>query len=348
MAMLHRDDAQLETQLAAWVRTTMTDRREARVADLRRPSSGWSNETVLFTLLWHDERGEHRERLVLRLPSVVPSFPVYDLGAQARVLDALARAGIPTARVVAYEADDSHFGAPALLLEHVDGRAGPETPGVDPWITDAPAGAQRAVQTAFLEVVAAIHRVDWRALGLGEVLRGAAGDVRAEVEWWREYVDWATEGAPPRGLADAVGWCADHAPANPPDPALCWGDARIGNLLFDEQRAVVAVLDWELATLGPPESDLGWYLALDALTARFTGAVPGFRDRAGAIAHYEARLGRAVADLAFHEAFALVRSAAISDRQARIARSAGVAYPGVAGDDNPVLRALERHLERLG
>jgi aminoglycoside phosphotransferase (APT) family kinase protein len=110
----------------------------------------------------------------------------------------------------------------------------------------------------------------------------------------------------------------------------------------------VAVLDWELASIGPPEMDLAWYLALDRLTAKFTGTVPGFLDRARAIDYYESHLGRAVVDLEWHEIFALVRSAAINDRQARIAAAAGVPYPGVAGDDNPVLRYITRRIDRYG
>jgi aminoglycoside phosphotransferase (APT) family kinase protein len=129
---------------------------------------------------------------------------------------------------------------------------------------------------------------------------------------------------------------------------MCWGDARLGNVMFDDDRNVVALLDWELATISPAEYDLAWYLVLDRLTSKFSGAVPGFLARDDAIAHYEQHLGRPVADLEWHEIFALVRSTAINDRQARMAAAAGVAYPGVAGDDNPVLRYVEHRIERFG
>jgi aminoglycoside phosphotransferase (APT) family kinase protein len=149
-------------------------------------------------------------------------------------------------------------------------------------------------------------------------------------------------------LADAARWCREQVPATEPTAALCWGDPRLGNVMFDDDRRVTGVLDWELASIGPPEMDLAWYLALDALTSKFAGAVPGFLDRAGAIAVYESHLGRAVVDLDWHEIFALVRSAAINDRQARIAAAAGVPYPGVAGDENPILRYIARRIDRYG
>ncbi len=127
---------------------------------------------------------------------------------------------------------------------------------------------------------------------------------------------------------------------------MCWGDARIGNLLFADDRTVASVLDWEMATIGPAETDLAWFLALDELTTYFVKrTVPGFGDRAAVVGRYEAALGRAVVDLEWHEIFALVRSTAINDRQARLADESGVAYPGVAGDGNPVLRVITRRIE---
>ena len=139
-------------------------------------------------------------------------------------------------------------------------------------------------------------------------------------------------------------WCRETAPA--PDHAprsLLWGDPRLGNVIWSDATcestgAIAALIDWEGASLGPPEMDLGWYLALDALTTHFVGRiVPGFLDRAGVIECYERALGRTVEHLGWHEVFALVRSTCINECQARPAARAGTRYPGVAGDDNPVL-----------
>jgi aminoglycoside phosphotransferase (APT) family kinase protein len=101
-----------------------------------------------------------------------------------------------------------------------------------------------------------------------------------------------------------------------------------------------------MATIGPAEMDLGWYLVLDALTTHFTKRrVPGFLDRDEFVATYERALGRAVCNLDWYEIFALTRSVAVNERQARLAATTGVAYPGVAGDDNPVLRQIVRRIE---
>ncbi len=180
------------------------------------------------------------------------------------------------------------------------------------------------------------------------MLRGGEGELAQEVAWWVEYVDWAGDGNPTAALADAAAWCASTTPPaeSQPPASLCWGDARIGNVLFADDRSVTSVLDWELAVIGPAEMDLAWYIALDELTTRFVKqTVPGFLARPEIIARYETALGRAVVDLEWHEIFALVRSTAINDRQARLAAASGVEYPGVAGDGNPVLRYIARRIE---
>jgi aminoglycoside phosphotransferase (APT) family kinase protein len=131
-------------------------------------------------------------------------------------------------------------------------------------------------------------------------------------------------------------------------PSLCWGDARLGNVLFLDDGSIGALLDWELASIGPPEMDLGWYLALDRLTTKVIGQkVPGFLERDEAISRYQHHLGRAVEHLDWHEIFALVRSVAINERQARLAAAAGVPYPGVAGKDNPMLDYITRRIDRF-
>ena len=99
--------------------------------------------------------------------------------------------------------------------------------------------------------------------------------------------------------------------------------------MYGSDYRVVSLLDWELATLGPPEMDLAWYLALDELTTKATRSeVPGFRTREQFVARYELQLGRPVVDLAWHEVFALVRSVRGERQAGPPGRSRGRAVPG--------------------
>jgi aminoglycoside phosphotransferase (APT) family kinase protein len=342
--LARRDDDELARGFTAWCAHRWPDA-DYENAQLGRPRAGWTNETLLVTM-----RGRAGERrFVVRLPPAVPTWPVYDLAGQARVLEALSPGVVHVPGVVAYEADTQWLGAAFLVMSHEPGRPGPEAPALDPWVIESAPGTQRRMHEEFVDVLAAIHRVDWRAAGLDCVLRGGEQSLAQEVAWWADYVNWASGGTPTATLAEAIAWCAVTMPRSEPPASLCWGDARIGNVLFGDDRSVSSVLDWEMATIGPAEMDLAWFLSLDELTTRFVKrTVPGFLARADVLSRYEAALGRHVVDLEWHEIFALVRSTAINDRQARLAAESGVAYPGVAGEDNPVLQVIARRIDAFG
>jgi aminoglycoside phosphotransferase (APT) family kinase protein len=341
-----RDDATLTAGLAGWLGENFSDRRAMRVDALVRPKSGWSNETVIVDCSWvaRDDGARERERVVIRLPLVAPSYPSYELHDQAAVLDALAAAQVPAPRALAVEDDDKWLGAPFLVMTFAAGDPVGEAPALDRRLLARPLDEQRRIQDGFLDALAAVHRID---LGGGATapLGALRHGVAAEVDYWMAYAAWAADGAPAAVLADALRWCARTIPDGAVPDSLLWGDARLGNVLYDEGGRVVALLDWELATIGPAEMDLGWYLVLDELTNGFVGrTVPGFATRDDAIRHYERALGRDVVHLAWHEIFALARSIAINDCQARLAAAAGTPYPGVPGDANPVLVHLEARI----
>ena len=199
-----------------------------------RPSAGWSNETVLVTLAWHEEgpraRGAHRGAASdarADVPGVRPRGAGAGVGGVART------AGIPVPTLVAFEPDPDWLGAPFLVMAHVPGTAVGEAPGLDPWMVESSFASAR-VQDQFLATLATIHRVDWQTPHLDAVLRGGAATLVDEVEAWVEYAHWAAGGAPARGLVDALAWCRASVPAHEPPASLLWGDARLGNVMFDE------------------------------------------------------------------------------------------------------------------
>lgn len=338
-----RDDAALVAGLVRWTVARRPDRRAVRVDALRRPSAGWTNETVLVDLSWEAGGRRSVERLVVRLPPVVPSFPEHDLHAQARVHEVLSAAGMPVPRPLAVEDDPAWLGAPFLVMEQVAGTVVGEVPALDPHVVGLAPTEQRVLHERFTDAIASVHRLDVAGTRLDAMLRTG---LAAEIDYWVFYAEWATDGSPPRVLADALDWCRRTCPSEEPEPSLLWGDARLGNVMLDDRLGIAALLDWELATLGPAEMDVAWYLALDDLMTGFVGrTVPGFLERGQFLGHYERRLGRALRDLRWHEIFALARSVAINDKQARLAAAAGVPYPGVPGDDNPVLHHLARRIE---
>jgi aminoglycoside phosphotransferase (APT) family kinase protein len=123
---------------------------------------------------------------------------------------------------------------------------------------------------------------------------------------------------------------------------LNWGDARLSNVIYRAFRPV-AVLDWEMATLGPAEVDLGWFLYFQRFFSEGLGVpdLPGFPAREAAIHGYEQLAGRTMDDLFYYEVFAAWRNATIMLRIADIYETRGLLSPDSgAGQNNVATRML--------
>jgi aminoglycoside phosphotransferase (APT) family kinase protein len=328
--------------LERWLRAQRSDE-ELTVAPLTRPSVGLSSETLFVDVA--TDRGA--DAFVARLPPAGDGlFPAYDLAGQAETQRRLAATEIPVADPIAFEPDPDWVGVPFLLMPRIPGRALTTQPSFarKGWLHDAGPEEQARLQAHFLATLAAINRLDWRALGLDFLARGGDGGIAGELEWWTHYVDWASDGAPLPVLTEALAWCRDRAPDPAPPPSLLWGDVQLVNAVYDDEMRPAAILDWEMATIGPAEIDLGWHLVLHQMTAETAGGdLPGFVDRDATIRRYEGHLGRAVLDLEWFETFALVRSGAILARIAALLSASGVDDSWLT-DGNPQIDLLTRRL----
>ncbi|MGZ4800116.1 MAG: phosphotransferase family protein, partial [Acidimicrobiia bacterium] len=305
--MTHAAQRDLATMVPGLMRW-LTERRGLDTVTVhgQRPTAGLSSETLMVDATGTIEDRDYSESLVVRLaPAGAGIFPEYDLALQARAQEAAAEHGIPAAVPVELELDPQWLGAPFLVMPVIEGHVGGELPIRDPWIMDAPE-RQREISRHLYDTLATLHRVNWRAAGLECVLPHR--DLDAELAYWARFLEWYADGevvAP--ALVEALRWCAAHRPADEPPHSLLWGDVRLGNVIFDDERRVVAVLDWEMTTIGPAEHDVAWHLALESMQNELFGrGVPGFLDRDALLARYAARNGRALDDLEWFEIFSLV------------------------------------------
>lgn len=330
--------------LAAWLdhrRAPSTHEVVGHVA----PDAGYSSETLLVDVARTEGGQVHDERIVVKLPPAGPAiFDRYDFALQARVQEAAAAAGIPTAVPAIAEEDPRWVGAPFLVMPAVAGHVLGEAPVFDPVLAEADPADNTAFHGRYLDLVADINRVDWHAAGLVDVV--PRRDAGAELAHWRRYLDWYADGddlVP--ALTEALAWCEAHRPDDEPDPSLLWGDVRMGNLVVDDDRTVRAVLDWEMASIGAAEHDLAWTLTLDATLAGLVHrTVPGFLDHDACVRRYEVRLGRPVQDLAWYEVLAAVRSTAIMSRIGHLDEQRGKASM-LPLADNPILDMLRRRID---
>jgi aminoglycoside phosphotransferase (APT) family kinase protein len=142
-----------------------------------------------------------------------------------------------------------------------------------------------------IETLARVHAVDWKAAGLGflGVPPEGAPVAQPQLEYYERMLEWAEEEGEPQTVLRAVQlWLRENEPEMG-RVALCWGDSRLPNVIYRDGR-VVGVLDWEMAFLGDPETDLAWWLFMDwfASGGFDIPRLEGMPEREETVAHYEA------------------------------------------------------------
>lgn len=342
-----RDLDALRARLADWLRAKLPGTRELALSALRAPKAGVSNETFLFEIA---HRGG-TERLVARLqPQDFLVFPEYDLGAQYAIMERLAATGVPVPRVRWLEPDPAVLGSPFYVMDAVDGEVPSEVPSyhVVGWVNEAPVERRARAWWNGVEAMARVHAVDWRALGLGFLGEPApgTGPIDRQLDYWQRYLGWVCEDGPPQPtLEGGLAWLRANAFA-PRRLALCWGDSRMPNLMFRDDR-VVAVLDWEMAFLGDPEADLGWWCFLDWANNEGYGGphLDGIPRKEETIARYGELTGAPVEHAFWHEVFAAFRYGVIMARVATRLKAIGATVPSEDFETNNVpTQALARLL----
>lgn len=320
-----RDPETLRRGLERWFRDRHRGAGAVHVGPIRQPTSGYSSETLLFDVRRTVGSADVEERYVARLPPAGAGiFPDYDLDRQAAVQRALARAGVPAAAVVAVEHDEQWVGAPFLVMTHVAGTVLDEAYVVTGPLHAVDAATQRRVQHDFVDLLAAVHSLDWEAAGLGTITPPDARGLGHEIDRAAAYLAWAADGDAPPVLADALDWLRARRPEAEPALSLCWGDPRLGNVVYRDDFTIAAALDWETASIGPAELDLAWFVGLHDLTATAVGAdLPGFAGRDAVVARWADRLGRPAGDLTWFEVLSLLRADSVLLRIRRLMTATG-------------------------
>ncbi|MBZ9719196.1 phosphotransferase family protein [Mesorhizobium sp. AD1-1] len=272
---------------------------------LERIGGGQSNPTFFLD---HGTR-----RMVLRKQPAGPILKgAHAIDREFRVLSALAGTDVPIPKPVLYHAENDVVGPSFYLMECVEGRVFHDAalPGIEPV-------ERRAIYLAMASTLAKLHRIDPNAVGLGDFGRAGNYFERQIARWSKQWAESPTRDIPELDrLAD---WLSSNLPPDDGQVAIAHGDFRLGNLLFHpSEPRVVAILDWELSTLGHPLADLGFCSIAWHTTPDEYGGIRGLNLAALGIPAEPDFLAGYYADalptgllLPFHVAFSLFRFAVI-------------------------------------
>ncbi|MEV0378787.1 phosphotransferase family protein [Nonomuraea sp. NPDC050643] len=293
-------------RLTEWMGRNVPDAGEPLTVSLI--AGGRSNLTYLV------EAGERR--VVLRRPPLGHVLPTaHDMRREWRVISALAPTPVPVPEPVAFCADEDVIGAPFYLMAYVDGAA----VRTREQLGDPTPGQTRRLSERLAEVLAAIHAVDYREVGLGDFGRPEGYLARQLDRWCQQWERSKTADLP--AYDRLVERLRARLPAGS-DSTLVHGDYRLDNTLIRlGDLEIRAVVDWEMSTLGDPLADLGltltyWHDRGDEERAGIPVAgdvtvAPGFMNAAEFAAHYGKVSGRDIADLGFYVAFGNFKLAVI-------------------------------------
>lgn len=267
-----RDVTTLPTVMSRWLSTVLPDGAKPEVAvESGVDSTGMSSETIIVTARWQQDGRPTEQKLVARVAPTaedVQVFPTYCLDHQFEVIRKVGElTDVPVPRVRWLENTGDVLGTPFFVMDYVEGVVPPDvmpyTFGGN-WFADAPVEKQRELQDATVGVLARLHSIPDAQKMFGFLTEGQSGDtaLRKHFDWVRSWYDFAVPDIGRSPLLERTfawleaNWPAETAAA---EPVLLWGDARVGNVLYRDFQPV-AVLDWEMVTLGPRELDVAWMI----------------------------------------------------------------------------------------
>jgi aminoglycoside phosphotransferase (APT) family kinase protein len=339
-----RDPEALARSLLPWLQARLPAAQDVSLPQTpHAPEVGASSETWFISPLIREAGKTRQEHWVLRIePTGRQIYKDPSVERQYRVMTLLHETGaVPTPSAFWYEADTTILGSPFFLMQRVEGETLPSQYHSQGLLARSSPEARAAMWLSAVENMAKIHRVeDPRFEFLARPELGPTG-LDQEIAYWFDYLQWT--GAPVRPIQERTQrWLVDFAPATR-SGGLAWGDARLGNIIFQD-HACRAIIDWETASFGGAETDLGWWLFYDWHCSEGTGIprLEGVGDREATLGAWEHFAGRKAQAMEWHEVFGTWRFSVIVDRARLVAERMGQPGAGPARSGEIIAGRLER------
>lgn len=348
MSAATRDPDALRETLTEWAHSALADRGPTIIRKVESAPGGASSETYLVDATIGPDRSpvawvlriEPRGHQVYEDPSVERQY---------RVIRALSgHTDLPLPPAIALETQTDFLGAPFFLMQRAEGEAPPNDYHRKGLLAAATPAERERMWRECVALLARLHAVEPGPFSfLAYAGQRPENGLAQELARWDSYRGWSR--VPELALYDrARKWLDGRRPVAG-ELRFAWGDARLPNILFAGGRPS-ALLDWETASLGGAETDLGWWLFYDRMITEAEGVprLSGIGNAGQTVALWESCSGRKALDLDWHVVFAGYRFALISERARMLAIEAGRLPPGQHGQANPAVRLLERLLAEHG
>lgn len=275
--------------------------------------SGYSNLTYLL-------RVGDMEMVLRRPPFGAKNIKAgHDMHREFRILSKLHLVYPPAPKPLAYTEDESIMGCPFYIMERKKGIILRKKP---PKGLELSADTMRKISEATVDNLAAIHKIDYNEIGLGDFGK-PDGFLKRQVEGWADRYERAQTDDIPEAY-QAIKWCKENIPDSPP-ATLIHNDYKFDNLVLDpnDPTKIIGVLDWEMSTIGDPLLDLGvmlsyWVQKNDPpdiqLSSTLCTNMDGVLTRRMVVDRYAEKSGREISNLPFYFAFALFKLSVIAQQ----------------------------------
>ena len=287
-----RDMTNVPAALSQWLSTVLPNTAPEITVESGVDSNGMSSETILLSGRWTHGGRPVEQRWVARVAPTEADVPVFDhyrLDHQhevMRLVGELTDVAVPPVRWL--EDTGTVLGRSFFLMDRIDGEVPPDVMPYtfgDNWLYDASPEHQRRLQDNTVEILATLHSIPNARQVFGflqDVDPPGETALHRHFGWLKNWYAFSVPDIGRSPLVErALDWLEEHFPADvaAQEPVLVWGDSRIGNVMYRDFTPV-AVLDWEMATVGPREFDLAWISYAHMVFQELTGlaGLPGMPD----------------------------------------------------------------------
>jgi aminoglycoside phosphotransferase (APT) family kinase protein len=318
-----RDLEDLARSLAEWMGGKLPDASDVYFDNLTYPrGAGQSHETILFDAHWKEGGEERTQGLVVRIkPGSFTVFVDTLFEQQFGVMKVLSDGGyVRVAKPLWLESDPAVLGKPFFVMEKMHGRVPVSIPPYRDtgWVAEATPEQRRHMWEGGVRQLAAVQSVPLSEIQFLAGPEHAREGLAQEWDKYTRFLAWIQEERPWPVLEAAMARLENMWPDNQP-PGLVWGDARLGNMMFDDNFDVVAVMDWEQPSLGGALNDLGWFLVLsEVMHGTYDGKphLEGMGTREETIALWEEITGLSSRDVEWFEDFTRLKMSMTGIRMA--------------------------------